>query len=357
MTPPFRPPYPDPDPDIDPDIDDGAAGRAEADLWFLPGPAAAPGPPLGLPFAPSPRPAAGALGDPAAWRAAQQGLSAELARLAQAFGELDAALRARPEGLRHRLALREAADLSWWTGERLAAERLGLWSALRIGSTAESGPALMRAGWAVRRLSGGEAPAADPAGFLERPDEGADPRETAALAGLLAAGAGLHPVTGAALLFHGWHRPGAPGGREWEAAVLAARQGAAMSRRPGAGALFLPLATGGAGGLRAGGPPAQRLAAWIAGAERAVLAALLQIERLLLWERSARAAVAALSGRTPARLVAVLVRWPLVSARLAEAETGASRAAVQRNLDRLAAAGLIRELTGQGRYRLWTARI
>lgn len=38
---------------------------------------------------------------------------------------------------------------------------------------------------------------------------------------------------------------------------------------------------------------------------------------------------------------------------MAEALTGASRAAVQRNLAWMEARGLIRELTGQGRYRMW----
>lgn len=41
----------------------------------------------------------------------------------------------------------------------------------------------------------------------------------------------------------------------------------------------------------------------------------------------------------------------------AEAETGASRAAVQRNLDVLEARGLAREVTGQGRFRVWAAMV
>jgi Fe2+ or Zn2+ uptake regulation protein len=42
---------------------------------------------------------------------------------------------------------------------------------------------------------------------------------------------------------------------------------------------------------------------------------------------------------------------------MAEAQTGASRATVQRNLDLMRHKGLIREITGQGRYRVWTAKI
>jgi DNA-binding IclR family transcriptional regulator len=49
------------------------------------------------------------------------------------------------------------------------------------------------------------------------------------------------------------------------------------------------------------------------------------------------------------------MEWPLVSALMAEALTGASRAAVQRNLAWMEARGLIREVTGQGRYQMGRA--
>lgn len=50
---------------------------------------------------------------------------------------------------------------------------------------------------------------------------------------------------------------------------------------------------------------------------------------------------------------AVLTKWPLVSAPMAEALTNASRAAVQRTLSWMETNGLIREMTGQGRFRIW----
>ena len=65
--------------------------------------------------------------------------------------------------------------------------------------------------------------------------------------------------------------------------------------------------------------------------------------------------MSALSGKTPPALRAVLGEWPLVSAPMAEALTAASRAAVQRNLGWMEGRGLIREVTGQGRYRMWCA--
>jgi len=161
-------------------------------------------------------------------------------------------------------------------------------------------------------------------------------------------------VTEAAVLFQAWRLAGPGHGRDCEAAVLAATHAARMGRGHAA---FLPLAGSDAGALLSGGPPGARLAAWIRSAEKAVLAALLQLERLAAWHRRAEAALADLSGRTPALLLALLADWPMLSAPLAEAHTDASRAAIQRNLDLMTRRQLIREITGQGRYRMWTARI
>jgi Fe2+ or Zn2+ uptake regulation protein len=49
----------------------------------------------------------------------------------------------------------------------------------------------------------------------------------------------------------------------------------------------------------------------------------------------------------------VLTEWPLLSAPMAEALTGTSRAAVQRNLTWMEERGLVREVTGQGKFRMW----
>lgn len=63
-------------------------------------------------------------------------------------------------------------------------------------------------------------------------------------------------------------------------------------------------------------------------------------------------ATAGLSGRTPPALRELLTEYPLISAPMAEALTSASRAAVQRNLTWMEEQGLIREVTGQGRFRM-----
>jgi Fic family protein len=74
------------------------------------------------------------------------------------------------------------------------------------------------------------------------------------------------------------------------------------------------------------------------------------------WTGRAENVMAQLSGRTPVALRRTFSQWPLVSAPMAEAMTGASRAAVQRNLKRMEESGLIREVTRQGRYRMWKAQ-
>ena len=117
------------------------------------------------------------------------------------------------------------------------------------------------------------------------------------------------------------------------------------------------MAMGGAGGLRAGGAPAERLTRWLDGMDSAILTAMRHLEYIEAWAARAKTAMAPLSGRTPPALRAVLTEWPLVSAPMAEALTGASRAAVQRNLAWMEARGLIREVTGQGRFRMWRAGV
>ena len=75
-----------------------------------------------------------------------------------------------PEGWRLRLALIEAADLSWFAGDRIGRDRLALWISLRLSGVQDDTAALARVGWAVRRLTGGPGPEVDLAAFLDRRD-------------------------------------------------------------------------------------------------------------------------------------------------------------------------------------------
>lgn len=309
-------------------------GAAE-DLWFLPPEEAVDGAThLGLVVA-------------AEWQAAEGLLAAELAALSFDLGRLAERLRIAP-GAARRLALEEAASLSWWTGDRISGDQLALWLSWRIGAAGEGGEGLIRTAWAARRLMAG---AGDLTGLLakERGDPALAAEVTAALSGLV----GLSPVTRGCALFHLWksldERPDHLAGLE--AAVLGARTA-------GQGGLaFLPLSLTGFGALTAGGQPETRLAGWIAGAHRAVLSALMGLDRLADWQARATAATRDLQGRTPGLLIAALAAHPVLGAPQAEVETGASRAAVQRNLDLLATRGLVREVTGQGRFRIWAAKL
>lgn len=342
-------------------FDDPLAGVEEFEetsedyLWFLPGPIE--DWPDDLPPGPKAEPRETAVLDD--WRKAEAGSAARLARVAGRLGALDDRLRRGPEGWRHRLALIEAADLSWFVGDRIGSDRLALWISMRLSGVQDDTAALTRVGWAVRRLTGGPGPEANLSTFLNRRDPenlGDDAEPFADRAGswlaLMSQAADLHPITRACMGFHLWSLAGlGPHGDRMEAAVTAARIAASDSK----GVVFAPLAIGGAGGLRAGGSPADRLARWLDGMETASLTAMHHLEDIEAWSARAESEMSPLSGRTPPALRAVLTEWPLVSAPIAEALTGASRAAVQRNLAWMEVRGLIREVTGQGRFRMWRA--
>ncbi|MFA8440333.1 helix-turn-helix domain-containing protein [Yoonia sp.] len=331
----------------------------ENDLWFLPGPDHAT-----LDAAhdlPGPKADQTPLIDVAGWVAAEAALARPLADLALQVGVLSARLAAGPAGWRHRLALQEAADLSWLAGDRVPLDRLALWLALRLSSDNADAQALARAGWAARRLQGGLGPQDDLAAFLGRQSEDVQlGHQIADWQEVMGQAAVLHPLSRAALGFHLWPVVGLSSGHVLGgAAPLPLMEAAVMAARfaiPGAG-IFLPLALGGAGGLRAVGQPQDRLQRWISGADHAVRAALRTLDQITAWDAEAKDRCTALSGRTVLRLITLLRDWPLVSAPMAEAETGASRAAVQRNLNWMTRAGLIREVTGQGRYRFWAAAV
>ncbi len=326
---------------------------SEDDLWFLPGPMEEE--PDYLPPGPRADPREAEVLDD--WRKAEAGHAARLARVAGRVGALDDRLKRGPEGWRHRLALIEAAGLSWFVGDRIGPDRLALWISMRISGLQDDSAALARIGWAVRRLTGGPGPEVDLSAFLDRRDPAnmADEAEPFAdRAGgwldLMAQAVELHPITRACMGFHLWSLAGlGQQGDRMEAAVTAARIAVSEEK----GAVFAPVAMGGAGGLRTGGPPADRLARWLEGMDTACLTGMRHLDDIEAWSARAEIAMTSLSGKTPRALRAAFTEWPLVSAPMAEALTSSSRAAIQRNLSWMEAQGLVRELTGQGRYRMW----
>ena len=329
---------------------------SEADLWFLP-----PEPELDdldlYPAARQPR-ADLPLFPLAEWRAAEADLAADLAGLSYDFGRLEERLKLAGEGVRRRLALQEVSSLGWWMGDRVAVDRLGLWISMQIGATGLDVQALGRGAWAVRRLLSGPAPVGEGAEaalmvLLGVPEGSQVPDRVRDAADMLEVMAPLHQVTRGAILFHLWRQTGSTPAHDLEAAVLAARLAGQMAGEHA----FMPISLAGFGALQGRGSAAQRLAGWIAGSHQAVLAALMHLDRLAAWQQRASRLTGDLSGRTPPLLLSLLAEWPSLSAPMAEQGTGASRAAVQRNLDILERRGLIRELTGQGRYRVWAAQL
>ncbi len=334
-----------------------AQADAEDDLWFLPGPPEDDTDDL----RPGPRADAGEAVLLAEWLNAEAGLAAPLARVAGRFGALNDRLLRGPEGWRHRLALIEAAELSWSIGDRITADRLAQWLALRLSSAQEDTGVLLRAGWAARRLTGGPGPMTSFAAFLGRHDP-EHPRDDSDLfihraeswIALMETGADLHPISRACMCYHLWSLVGLrPHSETPEAAVTAAR----IAAEEASGAIFVPLAMGGAGGLRGGGSPVERLARWLDGMDRAILTAMRHLDDIEAWAQRAELRMASLSGRTPALLRILLSEWPLISAPMAEELTGVSRASVQRNLNWMHVNGLIHEVTGQGRFRMWRAAL
>ena len=338
----------------DPLVDaEGLEETSEDDLWFLPGPMEVE--PDYLPPGPRAELRETAVLDD--WRKAEAVNAARLARVAGRIGALDDRLRRGPKGWRHRLALMEAADLSWFVGDRIGPDRLALWKSMRLSGVQDDTAALARVGWAVRRLTGGPGPEVDLSAFLDRrdPENMADEAEPFANRAdswldLMVKAADLHPITRACMGFHLWSLAGlGQHDDQIEAAVTAAR----IAASDGSGAIFAPLAMGGAGGLRASGLPPDRLARWMDGMNSAILTAMRHLDDLEAWDARAEGAMSQLSGRTPAALRSVLTEWPLVSASMAEALTGASRSAAQRNLAWMEKRGLLCEVTGQGRFKMW----
>ena len=332
---------------------EGDEETREEDLWFLPGPLE--DEPDDLPPGPRAEPPDTAVIED--WAKAESVHAARLARVAGRLGALDDRLLRGPEGWRHRLALIEAANLSWFAGDRVSSDRLALWISMRLSGAQDDPNALARVGWAVRRLTGGPGPKADLAAFLDRRDpenidDSAERLKDRAGGWLdvMTAATDLHPITRACMGFHLWRLAGlGQHGDQIEAAVTASR----IAACDGSGAVFAPLAMGGAGGLRASGLPPEHLARWLEGMESAVLTAMRHLDLAETWTVQAEGEMAKLSGKTAPALRALFAEWPQLSAPMAETQIGASRAAVQRNLAWMETNGLIREITGQGRFRMW----
>ena len=344
----------------------------DEDLWFLPGPPDDEGPEA-TPWPIAPRPMSL---DPAVWIEAERSQYRALIETVQGVERYAERLRHFPAQVKERFALGTVSAVLRSEGVWLGPERIALYQALRL-ATDDTARDLSRASWAMRRLMArpvqGGGPTDGVHHFLGRAHQ-ADPqavpgedrptgyeleaigRDWASKVGLIQA---AHPLTRAAYAFTQWR---AHDITPWDelleptvAAVILGRADLDTS------APFLPLSEShrfDRHGLseNAGGAEA-RLGVFYDAIRQGALKANMELERLADWQARAQQATQHLSGRTPAELIGTLMKYPIVSAELVSKDTGCSRVSARRNLNLFADLGLVREVTGQDRYRFWAARL
>lgn len=345
-----------------------AAPTPEDDLWFLPGPQEG-----SLTDMPWPVAARELKSDFEVWRAGEAAQYRGLLRATEALARFGERLARFPEQVGERFALSSVSAVLRSEGVWLGPERIALFRVLS-SSTGDAARDLARASWAIRRLQGADragGPLDGVRGFLgrnavalplpatrfllaeDRPLggelEALGDRWIASVEGMK----DLHPLTRGAFAFAQWRGQGlTPFEEILEPCVAAMRIGAANL------APFLPLAEGqNIGRLAVGGSIENRLVDFYTAVESGALRGLMELDRLAEWRIRAVEMTADLSGRTPPRLIAALLRLPVVSAELVAETFSCSRAGARRNLGLFAKRGLIRETTGQDRYRFWTVQL
>jgi len=307
-----------------------------------------------------------------AWRDAEHALGDDLAKATAALARLDERLLVHPHraALIARLAILEVCDLSWADGADIPIERLALYRVARSGGGQGDARGLLRADWAIRRLTredvdldGRDAlitflglainQSADDE-LMDLIDRALGPlfvHELDTWIGILRGGADLHPLTRAAIGYQFWKFLELSRGTDMiEPAVIAARLGAAgLEALP-----FVPIATRNRRALQnLGLTPDRRLPAWLTRVAAACDAARRELIRLDAWQGRALEAVSGISGKTPARLLDALMVHPVVSAKMLAEEGGASPASALRALVKFEEIGLTREVTGGRRFRYW----
>lgn len=308
--------------------------------------------------------------DPQAWRAGQGDCAAALASAAMAVGQLDALVVAMGQGAVARLAAMETEALLWAAGTPVAADELArdLLDA-RAGTDIE---ALQKARWAIRRLSGQgdlidlrrflglhlrsdgrrvESPA-DRGFFARLSDQDFDEAAAELLRDMNGQGA-LHPIARGAWARTAWTLADlSPEGDVIEAAVWAARVMA-----EGCTALpFVPLGRAWRRVRQYSGSPVDRLHEHFSAVREGATAARQALLRLQTWVGRATAMTAPIKGDSPAKVIAALTVNPQALTATIEREAGISRDTAERMLVRMQSMGLVREVTGTKRFRVWSAR-
>lgn len=327
--------------------------------WFAaePAPAAAETPPWRTPDAAQPVSAAPFAEAEARCAVELAYAAAELAALSERLTVMDAA----GQGIRARLALIELEAMLWAQDQRL--ERTEIAHALMGRAPAQLPGVQMDIGWGFRRLTRDADPIEDLRAFLglSRVTSGADPEHTTRAAGdeldlllgqfraELAQLRSCHPLTRGAATLWLWPRLGVSGSL-LEAAVTGAR----LAARDAPGIGFTPIAP--ARRLwTAEAAPTAHLRDWLRAVRNGAQTARLELTRLLHWQERALEATAAIKGRNSERLIAALLARPMLLTEEAARLAGVSRDTAERQLARMEKLGVIREVTGARRFRIWAA--
>lgn len=302
------------------------------------------------------------------WRIAQSANAAALADAAMAVGRLDQLIAALPQdrqrGAITRLALSEVEAMLWGQATPLRREEIG--RDLMEARASTDLDAMKQARWAIRRLEG-QTSLTNLRAFLAlhraegdhlpsalngRPtgrdfDESA--REFLAVTDRLT---DLHPIARAC-----------PARIAWRLADLSAVEdlieGAVWTGRAMAEACealtFLPLGRHGRRVWLDGNAPAERMTRHLDAVMQGAIEARRHLSHLSLWAEQARAATSTIKGNNPARIIDALLTQPLMTTAMVEEHAGISRDTAERLLQRMQNDGLVREVTGTRRFRLWTA--
>lgn len=303
--------------------------------------------------------------DPRDWLRAQGAAATQLARAAMALGRLDEVVAAMGPGAVARIAAHEVEAMLWACGTPLRREEIGrdLMDA-RAGSDLN---AMRLARWALRRLEG-QGELTDLRGFLglyrtaqtglpeiaPRPVGLAFDDAAEGFAEGMAQIAAAHPITRAGFARRLWRLSELSA----EGVVIEPATWAARTMAEGCAALtFAPMGSFGRPLWQGFADGPDDLATLIGAVEQGATAARAALYRLRDWAGAARDATARIKGDNPARIIDALLAQPLASTAMVETAAGISRDTAERLLARMAGMGLVREVTGTRRFRLWTAAV
>ncbi|WP_303489024.1 helix-turn-helix domain-containing protein [Shimia thalassica] len=304
---------------------------------------------------------------PDVWQQAERSCYRDLLSAVEALVRFGERLKHLPPEGAERVALMSVSAALRAEGLWFGPEKIALYRSMRLAADSEA-QVLARASWAVRRLTGHGAGVLDGLrDFLGRTEvaQPLDPDpDTARPVGneldLLGGDFSDHTnrlsdcdaLTRAAYGFAFWRREGITPWDELLEPTVAALILGADGRAP-----FVPISAGHSfdrHGVTSGAGSAEaRLKVFYKAVEAGALAALMELDRLMVWRDRAAGATRDLSGGTPPALIQALLGFPIVSAELVAKDVGCTTMTARRNLNIFTERGLAREVTGQGRYRFW----